>query len=1183
MPILSGDIKLVASQVMDDVPEGGGAPTSTVILDGVSNAIFPDISELDRAGGRVNLRKLHISVQTDDRDTYMGSNLIVAEPPEDPNVSVTLFTTGDTFDRRDAAASRIESYLNKGPEWQGFLYENHIQGQRVLQFFQRPATPLPSVGQTLTLVQDEGLSTQQEQYVRAIEVSYVEQTFTYDAGGPKDYKAWVVTVAISDALRNDFKGSPPSPYFYRTATAGSPTLAPNNTKVRDTVVADAGTYVGVSPVAQAASLGAFTVYADTVYTQLVPSAQTETPLADINPIQQSTGYLPTGGVMGFDLTLAFTTSQSLYIGGAIFPGSLSISRAGITLTDTGGLLYSGGSEVGQVDYENGIVRLSTDVFGTAAGTQSISYTPAAVPHVVGASVHFDITAQNRSLSYVHTLEVPAAPGSFMLSYQVAKRWYVLRDDGTGKVTGASTSYGAGTINYSTGTVSLTLGALPDVDSILLYQWTPGLVLSKLDTVDWQTPGRLFERYAIASDIVPGTLSLAWNDGTARAATGAGNALAGDASGGYDHQTVWFAPALIPPAGTVVTATYTERAVTYSDQVQSLTGTLVQSGTKWEYNLPAGLTNADQTIYLDEVVVDQSTTMVNGVWMDSVVDRTVQLFILGTNVYVRTSNASGGDQLIGTVDWGTHKMLLNNSSFTAYAYYAKYTEVGVDTKVLTSEWPFSPAVPCRIKPDGSLPSTRSIRVATVTTTPDSTSTFTVGTFGLRPRSLVNGLSVQAASFQLGGKVYRQGITDSTNDKVYTDVLGTSGVGTQAGTITSQGWITLSAITPGTVNTVSDLAGVWAPATPGVNSPYFVKKITFRSASSPLRPSSVTVLANASNGTLLTGVSAEDGTLSGGLTGSVDYENGLIKLSGDQMVDAASLRYNAVAYSYLPLDAELLGIDPVRLPSDGRVPIFRAGGFAVVGHTGQITATVANAQIIDCARVRLSRVRVLGFDGNVINTGYTADLEAGTVTFTNVTGYSQPVTIEHRIEDMAVVREAQISGEITFTRALTHAYPLGSFVSSALVAGDLKSRVSILFDQQTWNGTTWLDIVSGAAATGTFNDILAPIVVSNRGALTERWALVFTNTTSFNIVGEHVGVIGTGTINENLAPINPATSVPYFTIPALGWGIGWATGNILRFNTIGAMSQAWVVRTVQQGPNTGIQHSFTLLSRGDVDRT
>ena len=33
-------------------PNGGGAPTGLVIADGVSNAIFPDISELDRAGGR---------------------------------------------------------------------------------------------------------------------------------------------------------------------------------------------------------------------------------------------------------------------------------------------------------------------------------------------------------------------------------------------------------------------------------------------------------------------------------------------------------------------------------------------------------------------------------------------------------------------------------------------------------------------------------------------------------------------------------------------------------------------------------------------------------------------------------------------------------------------------------------------------------------------------------------------------------------------------------------------------------------------------------------------------------------------------------------------------------------------------------------------------------------------------
>ena len=47
--------------------------------------------------------------------------------------------------------------------------------------------------------------------------------------------------------------------------------------------------------------------------------------------------------------------------------------------------------------------------------------------------------------------------------------------------------------------------------------------------------------------------------------------------------------------------------------------------------------------------------------------------------------------------------------------------------------------------------------------------------------------------------------------------------------------------------------------------------------------------------------------------------------------------------------------------------------------------------------VSRVRVIGSDGNVINTGYSANLEAGTVTFSDVSGYAQPVTIEHRIEE------------------------------------------------------------------------------------------------------------------------------------------------------------------------------------------
>ena len=41
-------------------------------------------------------------------------------------------------------------------------------------------------------------------------------------------------------------------------------------------------------------------------------------------------------------------------------------------------------------------------------------------------------------------------------------------------------------------------------------------------------------------------------------------------------------------------------------------------------------------------------------------------------------------------------------------------------------------------------------------------------------------------------------------------------------------------------------------------------------------------------------------------------------------------------------------------------------------------------------------------------------------------------------------------------------------------------------------------------------------------------------------------------------------------------------MLRFNTTGSLFPVWVVRTIQQGPETVTNDAFTLLVRGDVDR-
>jgi len=1198
MPILSGDVKLLKSAVMADVPEGGGAPTGNTIADGVSNAIFPDISELDRAGGRVNLRKTFVSIQTDDTDTYFGGNVIVAEPPQDPRVAVTLFSTESTFDTRQQAQTRVESYLNQGPEWAGYLYENHIAGQRVVQFFQRPAAELPNVGQTLVLVQNEGLSNERLQYVRATAVSAVEREF-FDVASGQDYKANIVTVDISDALRTDFTGSPASRSFTRQAAG---------TKIRDTVVADAGTYVGVVPLTETAALGDFTVRAESIYTQLVPSAQTETPITDVRTNGLSNALVAAGGPQTVNLTSVFTTTQSLFVGGPVLPGSLSLSRGGITITDSGGTLVSAGTQVGTIDYDNGILSLSTNVFGTAGDTHAVTFTPAAIPELVSDQRSIAITPESRSLSYTFVMPNIPVPRTLQVSYLAQGRWYTLRDDGSGALRGNDASFGVGTVNFTTGSVLITLGALPDVGSSILIQSFSDATTVQASNTTLLNGGKVYFAFNTSGDVGEAKgaksiqrngLTVTWNDGTARSATDDGNGnLTGDATGSVDYGNgvIRISPNVLPAIGTTFSASITARdSTTYP--------VVANSGNFGLTNIQPG-----SIAFLLPITYTYSTASPTTSF-PAFTSRSATVNVTDDGVgNLRMLDSNNNLVNIGTVNYTTGAFTLGSGGGLISVPLAD-----IAGPLITYTALYGPGQPQTFRWGGPGTGTRSasynvtqtLSVSASGTGGSSANSIDVQATALLAKvAMVPNYTLRNVSFNLGTSRFLQ----LTDNNVTRDPSPTTGVGTPTGTVsTVLGAVILTAWPTGLTSTITNWRGLICPPSTPLEAPYMSTKTVFRTAAVPLRPASLSVLGTLQDGTTFNVSAGIDGKINGTrVKGRVDYQYGLIELyfvnpSGDpnlnfdlsflgisgvtslplDLAKLNSIRYNAVAFSYLPLDADILGIDPVRLPSDGRVPIFRPGGFAVVGHTGSVEATVANGQTINCGRVRLSRVRVIGNDGVVINTGYTADLEAGTVTFTDVSGYSQPVTVEHRIEDMGVVREVQISGEISFTRALTHNYPLGSYVSSALIAGDLFARVSVLFDQASWNNT-WTDTVVGTPATATFNSAQFPIALTNRGALTERWIVRFLTNTTFEVIGENVGVIANGSTGIDCAPLNPATGVPYFTIPAGGWGAGWATGNVVRFNTIGAQFPVWVVRTVQQGPESVPDDSFTLLIRGDVDQ-
>lgn len=1213
MTIQSGDVKLLKSSVMADVPEGGGAPTGTVIPDGVSNAIFPDISELDRAGGRVNLRKVFAKVDTLDTDSYFGTNVIVAEPPKDPRVAVTLFSTESTFDERDDARTRIESFLYKGTEWGGFLFENHVQGQRVIQLFQRLGSAIPVVGQTLVLTENEGQSNEKEQYVRVTAASGVRRTFTYQVQDRyEDYEALVVTVDISDALRFDFTGSPAVRNYLR---------ASNSTKVRDTVVADAARYFGVTPVAQAVSLGAFTVTAESVYSQLVPSAQVETPIADSRANQQVFTLVESGDEVVQSFSHAFTTTNSLFIGGGILPGSLSVVRDGITLTDKGGVLIRASdlAEVGTVDYANGVMALVQDVWGTGEGNYVVTFKPALTPVAVTKSYAIPVTLVTQRLSYVLTLDPAPAHGSLEISYRSGGRWYVLRDQGSGQIAGATDGIGVGTLNFTTGTVSLTLAALPDIGSKIIFQWAQKEVATKASTILTQASDPLNQRFFIymgvkdaggySKPLKPGSVTITWNDGQDRTVTdNAQGILSGYGVGKitYSSGEIRLSPTTLPPKGTQVTVSVIDTTSTLSQ-----VGTFADGGSNWTFSL-GGYVQATTV----ELAVAVQHVVRNFGNIDIVTPRVLKVFD-DANGNLVVANITG-NLTVGTINYTTGECTLAKSvagfkdvqhRWQAYNPIDDgdplplWTQLSDETRTVTlaflNGYATGLASPAWGWWTGSLTQAAQARFGAAEGGP-YTQVFEVNTIAAQGPWL---------RFYLGDALH---VNAGLGNAIHRDPLPSTGLGTPVGTHQSY-WSTYNYSNFGYVELTSWVAGIspqfnrtsGVVASPLTGPSQVVDRIVFRTAVAPLRNGSFSLVGTMQSGQNFNITADSAGVINATvansqwvpsdfplstpgswsnptvISGTVDYDTGVVEVRfGGSGANADTLRYNATAYSYLPLDADLLGLDPVRLPQDGRVPIFRTGEFAVVGHTGEITATFTNGQTVDCGRVRLSRVRVVGADGVVINTGYTTDLEAGTVSITDVTGWVQPATIEHRIEDMAMVREVQITGQITFTRALTHDYPLGSYVSSALVAGDRFARVSTVFDQATWNGA-WTDEAVGSSATATFNSVAHPITVTNRGALTERWAIRFTNSTSFEVIGEHVGVIATGNTSTDCAPLNPNTGVPYFTIPALGWGNGWSTGSVLRFNTIGAEFPVWVVRTVQQGPETVTNDDFTILIRGDVD--
>lgn len=261
------------------------------------------------------------------------------------------------------------------------------------------------------------------------------------------------------------------------------------------------------------------------------------------------------------------------------------------------------------------------------------------------------------------------------------------------------------------------------------------------------------------------------------------------------------------------------------------------------------------------------------------------------------------------------------------------------------------------------------------------------------------------------------------------------------------------------------------------------------------------------------------------------------------------------------------------SAGYVPFVLGGDMVTLWHEDAIAPAVAtNGGTLNAGRVNLDQLAVVGnngieiarflANGPTVSAGCTADLAAGTVTFSNVTGYSQPVTVKHRIAHRSSV--AGINANVVLADAVTRDFPSGSVLSSHLPLGDMQASLGVVFAQQAWT-RVWSDALIGNSAPFQLD---GDILVTNQGAEDDRYALVFGTGNDFTCYSERYGQIGVGLTTASFAPVNPATGAPLFTIPSTAFGTGILVGSVLRFNTVAAAAPVWELRSVRPSTASGL---------------
>lgn len=1168
MTITNKDIVLFQAQDNTDNDSGGGRRTSNQVVDGAVNNLFPDISRIDTVSGDVALRKVFPVINTDNRDIYYGAHAMLRKIPDDPKVSALLFFTDNPNDVRSEAQNNIESYVIASYEAAFYLYGNNIKGSKAVTWLQRETEQTPDVGGVYLI--KEGSN---EQYIRIANIEHQIVTLSHQK---TDYKRRRIIAEIDQPLAYNFKGSSFDPDGPQ----------PNTAQTFATQVADAAKFYGTKTLKADSKTGDLTVNVDSIYEQIVPASTKQTPIINVNALNQGTLLIPTGGgeVQGGSGKINTATNLPT----PVLPGSFRLSN--LTDDGNGNIVNSGGVTVGNINYKEGVYNQSNVQGGT------VYYQPA---NVIDSEIQFTkqikITQENQGVVFIQNVApVPTSPDVY-IDYRSGGRWYRISGNNDGTL-GQDASIGAGLISDNgdgTATISVTLGANPDLDSLVIFSWgSDDYVGDLLSEADANT-GTYYEVDLGNRYIRNSTFSIKFDD-----VSGYGEkTFTLDSNNKFEDSTNNIAGEVDLFNGKLL---ITQLGTGDSRLPSFLESSSYRNTLTFSYDYAdAPLPNQSGFIEIEQNPNFVQSDEENGYFYKHTFDLNKAIKRESTNIVLLCERDSMTSD--GSFETSTFSVVLRvNKNGIIVRYLGDHAVYGTvtDNGLITINMPKKPVKVHKGLGVWGFEDQPYYNIKSVSSVGYST-----GEPGPYPNSYnetkvardITTLKIETFSGIAGEVVFSLGEetdTESLNIKSKQGNL-FDFEGNQRGTIDyAKGemeikpYENLELIKTYFKNLFTDNTG-------GNTQ---VKKVAFRTSATDLTTSSLILRYTTVNGTYLATTNANGeftGTDINTSTSFVDTTTGAVYVEFTAVVNPASIKYDAVAETTLPLDPALLGLNPVRLPPNGKVPVFDPGRHLVIFHeeTTDISGTPISGQTITLSRSKQSYVEIIDVNGaRLAFDQYSADKENGTVTFSdslslvdrNGAAMTGPYQVVDRVEDMVLCTDAQVTGLLSISAPLTRDYPADETkIASALVWGDVGARYYKLFSQQTFNG--WFDELNTDPITAQYDDVNYPIQINNKDSVAGRWMIRFTGSTTVEVVEETLGVVlqNININSTNVSPINPATNNPYWTMDFNGFGSGWVTGNVIRFNTDSGEENMWIIRTVQSGQLTELVDSIDVEIRGDAN--